>query len=120
MTRKKKNSRVLEKAESRIAGLRSISPMLDVGNGLTVAAYMQLINDLRELLSDYNTALSAIDKTHSAIAKAERTLGDFSEHILMGVAIKYGKSSDEYQMAGGSRKFSSLGQVRGIQAESEA
>lgn len=38
----------------------------------------------------------------------------------MGVAIKYGKSSDEYAMAGGVRKFKNLGQVRGIQAGSEA
>jgi hypothetical protein len=116
MPRKKTTSRVLKKSELRLDDLRSISPTLDLGNGLTVEAYAEL----QDLMSEYNTALAGIGKIQATIAKIERTLGDFSEHILMGVAIKYGKSSDEYAMAGGSRKFKNLGQVRGIQAESQA
>jgi len=116
MPRKKTSSRVLEKAELRIDNLRSISPALDVGNGLTVEAYAELITDLQDLMSEYNTALAGIERIQAAIAKTDRTLGDFSEYILMGVAIKYGKSNDEYVMAGGVRKFKNLGQVRGIQA----
>jgi hypothetical protein len=99
--------------------MRSISPNLDVGSGLTIQAYSTLINDVRDKLSDYNTALSLVDKTYNAILEAEQTLSDFSEHILLGVAIKYGKSSDEYEMAGGTRKFERRGQVRGIVSESE-
>jgi len=116
MPRKKTTSRVLKKSELRLDNIRSISPTLDVGNRLTVETYAQLIAHLQDLMSEYNTALAGIGKIQAAIAKAERTLGDFSEHILMGVAIKYGKSSDEYAMAGGVRKFKNLGQVRGIQA----
>lgn len=104
MTRRKKSSLVLEKAERRIAGLRSINASLDLGNGLSVDAYNTLIDDARNKLSAYNTTLSTVDKVYNMILEAERTLGDYSEHILMGVGTRYGKSSDEYEMAGGVRK----------------
>lgn len=104
MTRRKKSSITLEKAERRIAGLRSINASLDLGNGLSVDAYNTLIEDVRSKLSTYNTTLSTVDKIYNMLLEAERSLGDYSEHILMGVGTRYGKSSDEYEMAGGVRK----------------
>lgn len=104
MVERKRGSRVLERADRRAASLQSISPTLDLSSGLTLAAYQDAIQDIRSQLIAYNAALSAIDKARDDINQAERSLRDLSEHMLMGVAVKYGKSSQEYFMAGGVRK----------------
>lgn len=104
MARRKRSSKVLEKADRRIASLRSISPDLNLGNGLTVDAYTRLITDLHDKLAAYNTVLSTVDKAYNDMLTAEQKLGDYSEHMLLGVATKFGKNSDEYEMAGGVKK----------------
>ncbi|BAY60611.1 hypothetical protein NIES22_06700 [Calothrix brevissima NIES-22] len=38
------------------------------------------------------------------VAENEKRLAEFCERMLTGVASKYGRNSDEYQMAGGVRK----------------
>jgi len=106
MPKRRRNSLSLTKAERRLEGLRAVNPALNFGNGLSVSAYSTMIEDVREKLAAYNMALSTVDKTQNALNEAERSLNDFSEHMLLSVASKYGKSSDEYEMAGGTRKAS--------------
>ncbi|MCC5613805.1 hypothetical protein LC605_01655 [Nostoc sp. CHAB 5836] len=104
MARKKRNSRMLDKAEIRLASIKSISPTLDVGEGLTVQDYTQKIESLRKSLEAYNTTLSTIDVLLTQIVEYEQDLADYSENILRGIAYKFGNNSHEYQMAGGTRK----------------
>lgn len=104
MARRKKVSRVLEKAQQREASLRSINAQLDLGNGLTLATYSSRLQNLQSQLSNYNMTLSLLDKLSDDIATAERDVRDLAEKMLMGVGIKYGKSSQEYGMAGGVPK----------------
>jgi hypothetical protein len=104
MSRIKKGSRVLEKAEIRLASIQAISDTLDLGNGLSVGEFNTLIEETRAKLLAYNMALSAIDKARSDVLEIEQKLGDYSEHILLGVATRFGKKSEEYEMAGGVRK----------------
>ncbi|MBW4471708.1 MAG: hypothetical protein KME45_15050 [Stenomitos rutilans HA7619-LM2] len=104
MARRKKVSRVLEKAQQREASLRSISAQLDLGNGLTLTTYTSRLQDLQAQLSNYNTTLSLLDKLSDDIANTEQDVRELSEKMLMGVGIKYGKSSQEYGMAGGVPK----------------
>ncbi|UBF25969.1 hypothetical protein K9N68_31270 [Kovacikia minuta CCNUW1] len=104
MARRKKVSRVLEKAQQREASLRSISSQLDLGNGLTLDTYSSRLQDLQSLVSNYNTTLSLLDKLSDDIATMEQEVRDLSEKMLMGVGVKYGKSSQEYGMAGGVPK----------------
>lgn len=104
MARRKRSSTTLEKAQRRIASLKSINTQLDLGNGLTIEAYTNLIEETREKLEAYNTALSVIDQTYNAILQSEQSLAEFSERMLTGVVSKFGKSSDEYEMAGGKRR----------------
>jgi hypothetical protein len=59
---------------------------------------------MRTRLTDYNAALSGIDKARSEVLELEQKLCDISEYMLLGVATKYGKTSHEYEMAGGIRK----------------
>ncbi|MEH2162179.1 MAG: hypothetical protein V7K38_14330 [Nostoc sp.] len=104
MARRKRNSNVLEKADRRIESLQSISVQLDFGEGLTIQAYNATINDLRSKLAAYNTALSSIDKLTDDVKSAEQIVITMSEKMLLGVASRYGKTSQEYEMAGGARR----------------
>ncbi|MEH2228643.1 MAG: hypothetical protein V7K71_03235 [Nostoc sp.] len=104
MARPKSDSRILSKAEMRLASIKSISPTLDVGDSLTVKDYTDKIESLRQSLEAYNTTLSTIDVLLTQITENERDLADYSEKILLGVAHKFGKNSHQYQMAGGTRK----------------
>jgi len=104
MTQRRRNSTSLTKAERRIEGLQTINSELDFGNGLSIATYNTLVNELREKLAAYNQARTIVDKTQNALVDAERVLNSYSERMLLSVASRYGKNSDEYEMAGGTRK----------------
>ncbi|MBC1235635.1 MULTISPECIES: hypothetical protein [Nostoc] len=104
MPQRRRNSVALTKAERRIEGMQAIKPDLDFGNGLSITSYNTMIQDLREKLAAHNQARTMIDKTQNALEEAERVLNDYSEHMLLSVASRYGKNSDEYGMAGGTRK----------------
>jgi hypothetical protein len=107
MARRKRNSGTLVRAERRIESLRSISTNLDFGNGLTLAAYVSIIDELRSKLAAYNTALSTIDKLADDVDAVEQAALEISEKMLMGVGSRYGRTSQEYEMAGGSRRKTS-------------
>ncbi len=104
MARPKRSSATLQRAEKREAGLQSISPILDLGNGLTLETYSDLIETLRTQIATYNSALSTLDDQSRQIKETEQQLRNLSEQMLLGVAAKYGKSSGEYGKAGGVPK----------------
>ncbi|OUL34629.1 hypothetical protein BV372_13425 [Nostoc sp. T09] len=104
MRQQKRNSRALTKAERRIEGLQTINPDLDFGNGFSIANYDTKVKELREKLALYNQAKTMVEKAQNALVDAERALNSYSEHMLLNVASHYGKDSDEYGMAGGTRK----------------
>lgn len=113
MARRKRTSQMLEKAVRRAAGINSIDPNLDLGNGLTLPAFSILIETMRTRENAYNTALSNLDKLYREMLETERELGDMAEHMLLGVATRYGKSSVEYGMAGGVPKNQRRKKLRG-------
>jgi 2,3-bisphosphoglycerate-independent phosphoglycerate mutase len=98
------HSSVVEKANVRAAGLVSIDSKLDLGGGFTATAYQGKIDDAQEKLNEYNTLLSNVDEALSELEKAEATLADWSERMLKGVASRFGRDSDEYEKAGGTKK----------------
>ncbi|MGI2902105.1 hypothetical protein [Tolypothrix sp. VBCCA 56010] len=104
MARRKRTSIVLEKAVRRAAGVNSIDPSLDLGNGLTLPAFSTLIETMRTRENAYNSALSSLDKLYREMLETENELADMTEHMLLAVATRYGKSSVEYGMAGGIPK----------------
>ena len=104
MPRKKRSSSALENAERRIAAMQSVVTEIDFGNGLTMAAYEDLIQAMREKLHDYNRSLSMVDGAYNEMLAVERKLMDVSDHMLSGFGVRYGKDSFEYEMAGGRRK----------------
>lgn len=104
MPRQKRTSRVLEKSEMRVAGLRAIDPQMDFGGDRNIASLTKTMARLRLKLDAYNTALTVIDSSQAEIAQLEKTLSELSEKMLIGVAFTYGNDSHEYEMAGGVRK----------------
>ncbi|MGF1569737.1 MAG: hypothetical protein ACFCVD_17000 [Nodosilinea sp.] len=104
MPPQKRTSKVLSEAEKRAAGIQAIEMALDLGNGITAQGYTQAIEALRQKLSAYNETLSLADQAANTVTEAERAIRDYFERILLGVATKYGKDSNEYEMAGGVRK----------------
>ena len=116
MARQKRKSNVLDSAQSRSAGLASISSTLDLGNGLTLVSFNSAIADARAKLDAYNAALSAVDSTNNTLLKVEKDLTALNERMLLGVAAKFGKDSNEYEMAGGVRKSERKRPVRKVKA----
>ena len=102
--RKKTSSPVLDKANARLAGIKSIDNTLDLGDGLSVETYQAAINDLQQKQNEYNTTLSVVDVKYANMAKSAMTLTDMTERMLLKVGAKYGKDSEPYQQAGGVRK----------------
>lgn len=102
---KKRNSLILSLAEHRYNALLSIDAQLDLGNGLSVSSFSTSIEQLRRKLGQYNTMKSSLDGMLEEIRTLENQLADQRELVLLAVATKFGKNSDEYVRAGGSRKL---------------
>ncbi|MEH2105057.1 hypothetical protein [Nostoc sp.] len=103
MSRKKRTSRILEKAELRSAGLKAIDSNMDFGDDCDLQNLTKSIEQLRTMLDAYNTALTVIDSSKNKIDAMEKTLSNLTDKMVRGVAFKYGKDSSEYEMAGGVR-----------------
>ena len=95
---------VLEKGKTRLAAVKSIDPVVDLGNGISVPNYEVEIDLLTTKLGAYNTALSTVDDLYNECIDQINILKDWNERVLSGVATKYGKNSSQYEMAGGVRK----------------
>ena len=104
MPRLKRTSKELEKAQQRANNLKSIDPALDLGSGLTLAAYQSAIHNLQTRLEDYNNQLSLLDSQANDLKAEEKSMAALSERMLEGVSVKYGKDSNAYEQAGGVRK----------------
>ncbi|MEH2041398.1 hypothetical protein [Nostoc sp.] len=103
MTRKKRSSRILEKAEFRVAGLKAIDPNINFDDTYNLPNLTQLIDNFHNMLDEYNAALAMIDSSRKKLDEMEKTLSQVSDKMLTGVGFKYGKNSNEYELAGGVR-----------------
>jgi hypothetical protein len=104
MARQKRTSITLEKAERRAAGLKSLAVDLDFGNSRNLTTFLKAIEQLRAQQDTYNQLLATIDSTYVEMLEYEKYLADLSDHMLVGVASKFGRDSSEYEAAGGVRK----------------
>ncbi|MBD2606790.1 hypothetical protein H6G81_20200 [Scytonema hofmannii FACHB-248] len=120
MARQKRTSRVLEKAHLRFSGLKSIVPDIKFDEDYNLEKMMVSIEQLRTKVEVYNTALSVVDSSITEIEEMEQNLRQFCEKMLMIVAIKYGKDSREYEMAGGVRNSDRVRKIRASRLKSLA
>lgn len=103
MARRKRTSDALTRAQTRSASLKSIADPLDLGNGLTTETYDAAIAATEGLLNSYNTKLSEIDGLQNQLDQSETELDDLSTRMLAAAGVKFGKDSDEYEKAGGTK-----------------
>ncbi|QIR36699.1 hypothetical protein HCG51_08005 [Tolypothrix sp. PCC 7910] len=101
MTRKKRTSRIVEKAEFRIAGLKVIDPNITFDNNYNLQNLTQLIQQFHGMLDDYHDAMAVIESSRTKLDEMEKTISNISDKMLAGVGFKYGKDSNEYELAGG-------------------
>ncbi len=97
-----RESAPLVKAQDRLRGLQSIHPNLNLGNGLTLQDYAEIIQTTDRQLQAHNVALVEADRTRIELATTESNLKSLSSRVLITVAALYGKESKEYEMAGGT------------------
>lgn len=102
--RKKINSEVIENAKKKLAGLMAISETIDLGNGLSAAAYDAAIQDAETTLQQYNELLAQADATLNDFQKKETSLREMNLRIVDAVASVYGHDSNEYEKVGRTRK----------------
>lgn len=91
-------------ASERLNGIKTIDPDLDLGNDLTTALYKSKIDAIKASLDKYNSLLAQADEQANIFDNLEKELRDLNERFLLAVAVRYGKDSNEYEMAGGTRK----------------
>ena len=102
MTLQTRGSAAIDKAQRRLASLKSIDENLDLGYGLTIGAYTQMIETVRSTIEAHNTLVSEIDASRRNVTALEKELADLTARMLSGVSTKYGRNSNEYRKAGGS------------------
>jgi hypothetical protein len=77
MSRRKRLSATLEKAEIKAAPMDSIAPKLDLGNGRTLKIYSKAINGMRAKQQLYNGLLSTGDSLYNELLENERVWGRY-------------------------------------------
>lgn len=103
MAYQRKSSKIIAEAQERAGNLRAIDPNLDLGNDLTLANYNDKITETQTALDTYNGFLAQADAAGNDFRTVEKELRDLSSQMLSGVKVKYGRDSNEYEMAGGKR-----------------
>ncbi|RCJ19982.1 hypothetical protein A6S26_04430 [Nostoc sp. ATCC 43529] len=100
---KKRSSQILKKAQFRVAGLKAIDPNLNFDDTYNLQNLTQLLEKFHNMLNDYNAAIAMIDSSKKKLDEMEKTLSQVSDKMLTWVGCKYGKNSNEYELAGGVR-----------------
>ena len=78
-------------SRQRAVGLSSIDPKLDLGEGPTLSAFQNKINDTRKRLTSYNTLWSDTDAAQASLDTGETELADWIERMLKGIASRPGR-----------------------------
>ena len=102
--RKTRNSQALEISKRRLEKLRSIDPALDLGGGMSIAAFAAAIDQLEGYQATYNQTLSDLDGQLSVIKDKEVEIRELRDRFLKLIGGKFGTNSTEYTNAGGTRK----------------
>ena len=101
--RQNKSSSVLKDAMRRLERLKAIQPVPDLGEGFNLQIYETAVNALKALEATYNTKISELDGMSASFGDMERTVRDYRARILAAIAAQYGRNSEEYAAAGGTK-----------------
>lgn len=105
MTEQRKSSTV-QRAQLDLANLKSVVPNLDLGDGVSLKALEQLIEETQAAIEELNIATVTISKNRILIQAKEKAIVDMSQRLRMGVGSKFGKKSQEYKIVNQAGKRS--------------
>jgi hypothetical protein len=91
------NSHVISTAQLGLDKLRAIDPNLDLGNGLTLQSLDLTVQEARNAIAQYNTAATELAKMNRIRQDQEKALRTSIKRMVMGVGVKYGETSSEYE-----------------------
>ncbi len=103
MALRKRESNKLQQAKTRADAVRSIDKNLDLGEGVSLAAFDLLIKEGEDSLSKYNEELSVVDGLGNIVDDKENVAAQMSVRILAGIGSRFSKNSTQYEKAGGKR-----------------
>lgn len=98
-----RSSITLKDARRRLERLKAIQPLPNIGEGFNFETYETAVENLAKLEAEYNTTISGLDAKLVVIKEKEMEIRDYRSRILAAVGVKYGKDSDEYVAAGGTK-----------------
>ncbi|MEH2202556.1 MAG: hypothetical protein V7K53_00555 [Nostoc sp.] len=67
MTRRKRSTRILEKAEFRVAGLKAVDPNISFDDTHNLQNLTQLIDNFHNMFDEYNAAIAMIDSSRKKL-----------------------------------------------------
>jgi hypothetical protein len=103
MARRKRVSKVISKAKLRAVLLASISEGLELTEALTLVDYRAHITAVEGKLAAYNIKLAELDGMLNDLQAAEKGLNEHTKRMLAAVGVIFGRDSNEYEQAGGTR-----------------
>lgn len=101
--RPNKTSSVLKDAKRRLERLKAIQPIPNLGEGFNLQIYETAVNALESLQASYNTKISELDGMSASLKDMERMVRDYRARILAAIAAQFGRNSEEYAAAGGTK-----------------
>jgi hypothetical protein len=114
--RRKSESREVSEVLQKIAGMKAIDPKLDLGNGVSVTALEDSIEEFRAALAEYNSTLAVADEKLNVVKAKERAVTELGKKVLPAVGLKYGTDSSEYEQVGGTRDSDRARPVRRLKS----
>ena len=103
MGRPNRRSPVIQKGQKRCDAVCGIDPKLDLGEGLTAAAYKGKIQTGNAKLNEYNSLIAQAAAAATELDVLEAEIRALNRRILKGVASRFGEDSAEYGKTGGTR-----------------
>lgn len=90
-------------AKERITAIKQFNPEFNVGNGLDIKTYEDLMNRVISGNDTYNGLLIQADGVGSQLDIDEKELSDMNSRVLNAIGGIYGFDSIEYEKVGGVR-----------------
>jgi len=103
MARQKITKWFADEAARRLAAMQTIDPALDLGGGLTLTAFSASIDNSRARTLSYNQSSAIADENRVVAIDTNKKLKQLASRYLSAIAGRYGKDSEEYAKAGGTR-----------------
>jgi hypothetical protein len=93
----------IKELRQKIAGMKSIDPAFDAGNGVTLVAALAMLANAEGKLEDFNQSIATADDKDNIFVDANKEVRGFNKKVLPAAGLKYGTDSSEYEQLGGVR-----------------